>query len=75
MNALNWSGKIPCFIDILKVSVMTGANSNAKVLRILLGIISGPGDLVAFGASDLKKLAQYGQVVLQYSSTGFKMRR
>ena len=42
----NLSGKIPCFIDVLKISVMTGANSNAKVLRILLGIMSGPGDLV-----------------------------
>ena len=41
----NWSEKNPCFIDVLKMFVMTGANS--KILRILLGIVSGPGDLIS----------------------------
>ena len=39
-------GKTPCIIDELYMSVIIGASSQAKILRILLGSISGPGDFV-----------------------------
>ena len=39
-------GKTPCIIDELYMSVIIGASSQAKILRILFGSISGPGDFV-----------------------------
>ena len=38
------SGKMPCNIDELQMSVITGASLKGNIFKILFGTISGPDD-------------------------------
>jgi hypothetical protein len=46
IDLFNAFGKVPCVMDELKMSEITGASSKANVFRILFGNMSGPGDFV-----------------------------